>query len=619
LLTLAACQADQTALAPAESSLIEGSASLVDGGPNYVPGEVLVKFKRGATPALRGRAMQVAAAEAKERIVTAAMRSAGDDEGVTVLRTGMAVPRAIEALLASGAVEYAEPNWIYTHDAVSNDPYVTNGSLWGMYGNTSTPANQFGSGAAIAWKNGATDCSSVYIGIIDEGYMYTHEDLTANAGVNPGEVANNGIDDDKNGYIDDVYGWDFVGGNNSVYDGTNDDHGTHVAGTIGAVGGNGKGVAGICWSVKLMGGKFLGSSGGSTANAIKAVDYFTDLKTRHGINLVATSNSWGGGGYSTSLFNAIERAKNADILFIAAAGNSSLNCEINSCYPASYANANVIAVASITSSGAMSSFSNYGSTTIDIGAPGSSVLSTLPGSGGTSTYGTYSGTSMATPHVSGAAALYWSLKPQASAAEIKAAIMSSTIPTTSLSGVTVSGGRLNVSSFTSSLNSPPIAKFSPNCLLLTCTFDGSASSDPDGSIAGYAWTFGDGTEGTGVSVTKSYAVSGNFSVKLTVTDDKGAQGTSTAIVSVTVPPIPPTILSVTGASSRNGTKSATIVWSGNSAAYDVYRNGTKRASARTGTSYVDGLGKYSGSRNYQYKVCVAGSTTSCSADYPFSW
>jgi subtilisin family serine protease len=362
----------------------------------------------------------------------------------------MSVARAMDRLEAHFAVEYAEPNWVYYHDATSNDTYYTNGSLWGMYGATTTPVNQYGSGAAVAWAAEKTNCSSVYVGIIDEGYMHTHPDLAANVGKNPGEVVGNGLDDDGNGLVDDVYGWDFDGNNNTVYDGSSDDHGTHVAGTIGGVGGNGIGVAGVCWSVKLMNAKFLGKRGGTTANAIKAVDYFTDLKTRHRLNLVATSNSWGGGGFSQALQDAIGRANQAGILFIAAAGNSSLNCETSSCYPAEYPNANVIAVASITSTGAISSFSNYGATTIDIGAPGSGIWSTLPvSSKGTVVpgYGSYSGTSMATPHVSGAAALYAAYHPGSSAAQIKDAILGSATATPSLSGKTVTGGRLNVSGF----------------------------------------------------------------------------------------------------------------------------------------------------------------------------
>jgi subtilisin family serine protease len=280
--------------------------------------------------------------------------------------------------------------------------------------------------------------------------MFSHPDLAANAGVNPGEVASNGVDDDGNGLVDDVRGWDFDGNNSSVFDGAGDDHGTHVAGTIGGVGGNGAGVAGVVWNVKLLSAKFLGNRGGTTANAIKAVDYFTDLKTSQGLNIVATNNSWGGGGFSQALKDAIDRANAAGILFIAAAGNSGTNNDATASYPSGYTSANIIAVASITSTGGLSSFSQYGATTVDIGAPGSAIWSTVPRSSKgqvIASYASYNGTSMATPHVSGAAALYASTHPGASAADIKAAIMSSATPTPSLNGKVVSNGRLNVSGF----------------------------------------------------------------------------------------------------------------------------------------------------------------------------
>jgi subtilisin family serine protease len=452
LAALAACAPDQDILAPAtDTQLVTDAQSALQGGGRFVAGEVIVKFRDGTTAVGRGRALGRARGAAAERIITARMRARGDNEGLTVVRSSLSVSAAIAELSADPDVEYAEPNWIYTTDATSNDTYFTNGSLWGMYGASGSPANQFGSGAAIAWAAGRTDCGSVYVGIIDEGYMYTHPDLAANAGRNPGEVAGNGVDDDGNGYVDDVYGWDFDGNNSTVFDGLNDDHGTHVAGTIGGVGGNGTGVAGVCWKVKLLGAKFLGRNGGTTANAVKAVDYYTDLKARHGINLVATSNSWGGGGFSQALADAITRANTAGILFIAAAGNSTFNCDTSTaCYPAEYTSANVLTVASITSTGAISSFSNFGATTIDIGAPGSGIWSTVPSGsrrnivGG---YASYSGTSMATPHVSGAAALYAAYHPGSTAAQIKAAILNSATPTASLAGKTVTGGRLNVSGF----------------------------------------------------------------------------------------------------------------------------------------------------------------------------
>lgn len=422
--------------------------------PDYAPGQYLVKFKTGASELNCKEAMEASGSEVIEKIVTAAMIEAGDVEGVTLMKTDTTVPEAIEAILLCEAIEYAEPNYIYTLGAISNDPYVTDGSLWGMCSSTATGggvANQFGIGATTMWQNDKTDCGDVYVGIIDEGYMLTHEDLVANAGTNPGEIPDDGLDNDGNGYIDDVNGWDFWNDDNTVYDPADgDEHGTHVAGTIGAMGGNGKGVAGVCWDVKLMSGKFLGPGGGSTLDAIRAVDYFTDLKSRRGLNIVATSNSWGGGGFSQLLFDAIERANDAGILFVAAAGNFGSNNDITPQYPSSYTNDNIIAVASITSTGLLSSFSNYGATSVDIGAPGSNIWSTVP-----SGYSPYQGTSMATPHVTGVAALFKALYPAMTATEIKAGILAGATPTTSLSGKVVTGGRVNIAGLTPPPTSSP--------------------------------------------------------------------------------------------------------------------------------------------------------------------
>ena len=414
--------------------------------PEYVAGEVIVKFAAGTSVAIRGAALAAVGGTVGSRIVTQAMKNSGDFEGLTIVRTPMGVSSAVSALSARAGVEFAEPNFYCYHAEVSNDTYYTNGSLWGMYGDATTPANQYGCQAGEAWLAGHTGSSTVLVGEIDEGIMFTHPELVGQVWTNPYDLVDC-IDNDGNGYIDDIHGWDFDGNNNTIYDGPTDDHGTHVAGTIGAKGGNALGVVGVCWNVQIISGKFLGKNGGTTTNAILALDYFSDLKSRHGLNIVATNNSWGGGAFAQSLQDAIERSNQANIVFCAAAGNATINTDVTASYPSCYPNANVIAIASITSTGTISSFSNYGLTTVDFGAPGSAIYSTIPSKTGAASYASYSGTSMACPHVTGAVALYAATHPGASVATIKAALMGSVVPTASLAGKCVTGGRLNVSGF----------------------------------------------------------------------------------------------------------------------------------------------------------------------------
>jgi subtilisin family serine protease len=456
LLAVSVCAA-----AAATSSVRTRAESLPDAtrlaglapGARFVPGEVLVQFKPGASGAEKSFVRGFVGALLAERIETEAMRDAGQP-GLELLslQTGLSVLDAVNLLNSQPAVAFAEPNWVYTHQATSNDPYYTDGSLYGMYGDATTPFNQFGSQAAEAWAAGHTGSRSVYVGVIDEGVQFTHPDLAANIWTNPFDRAD-GVDNDGNGYVDDVRGWDFDGNNNSVYDGSFlglfDSHGTHVAGTIGAVGGNGAGVAGVNWQVTIIPAKFLGAAGGTTANAVKAIDYLTNLKARHGLNLVATNNSWGGGGFSQALLEAIVRGARQNILFIAAAGNDSSDNDAVATYPANYNTAAeagydcIISVASINSAGALSSFSNYGRAQVDLGAPGDGIYSTVPNN----RYGSLSGTSMAAPHVTGGAALYASTHPGATPQSIRAAILNSVVPTASLNGRTLTGGRLNVGGF----------------------------------------------------------------------------------------------------------------------------------------------------------------------------
>ena len=421
--------------------------------PQFAPNEVLVQFRPEVTEAAR------AAARAAVDGVDARRRRAGGGR-LERLTTSMSVQAAIAVLGALPQVEFAEPNWLVYRDQVPNDPFYTDGTQWGMYGDTSTPANEFGSQAGELWPQGFTGSASVYVAVLDEGIDFNHPDLAPNIWTNPFDPID-GIDNDGNGHIDDSHGWDFENDDNSVYDGSPsnleiDSHGTHVAGIIGARGGDGVGVAGVTWNVTMISGKFLDEDGtGSSFDAALAIDYMIDLQTRHGLNIVALNNSWGGGAYSTALHQAIIRAANAGILFMAAAGNETNDNDSSPHYPSNYSTTEaagtqaaasyeaVIGVASLTRTGALSGFSNYGASSVDIGAPGSEIYSTLPGAA----YGYQSGTSMATPYVAGAAALYKSIHPHATAAQIRSAILSQGAATTSLSGRTATGRRLDVSDF----------------------------------------------------------------------------------------------------------------------------------------------------------------------------
>ncbi len=416
--------------------------------PAYVPGVVLVRYAPTTSATTRAAAKQSVSAAAATRISTATT-----NVEKLQLESGASVEDAVTTLGHQPGVIYAEPDYLVAPTDVANDPYVTDGSLWGMEGDTSNPANQYGSQAAEAWPRGLTGNHDIAVGIVDEGVDFHHPDLAANVWTNPFDPID-GIDNDGNGYVDDVHGWDFFNHNNTVFDGNDteglDHHGTHVAGTIAGQGGNGQGVAGVTWNTTLIPAKFLGPGGGSTSDAIAALDYLTDLRIRHGINVVASNNSWGGGGYSQALLDAIERGGRAGILFVAAAGNNGSDTDVNAFYPADYECASggfdcVISVAAINASGARAGFSNFGSRTVDLGAPGENVVSSVPNG----QYEFYSGTSMATPHVTGAIALCASIKPNASPEERKGAVLRSAVPTSSLAGVTTTGGRLDVNAMTS--------------------------------------------------------------------------------------------------------------------------------------------------------------------------
>lgn len=339
------------------------------------------------------------------------------------------VMHGIEACTRAHAItEYAEPDYIVTAaDTEPDDPGYS--QLWGI--------PKIDAPAAWDLHTGTVD---TVIGIIDSGVDYNHPDLAANRWTNPGEVAGNGVDDDGNGFVDDVYGWDFHNNDSDPRD--DNDHGSHVAGTIGAVGDNATGVVGVNWRARLMAIKFLDAVGnGSMSDAIDSIQYAVMMRQR-GVNVCVINASWGGGGSSGGLEAALSASRDADILFVAAAGNYGSNNDASPYYPASIDLDNVIAVAATDGTDARAAFSNYGVTSVDLGAPGVSIYSTTRNGG----YGWKSGTSMATPHVVGAAALLWDFSPASTYAQIRDALLQGVDVVSGMQGKVKTGGRLNVNS-----------------------------------------------------------------------------------------------------------------------------------------------------------------------------
>lgn len=357
------------------------------------------------------------------------------------LSPGKELMRRIQALRDTGVFDYVEPDYIVHINLTPSDTAYSDGTLWGL-NNTGASGGVAGADiqAAEAWDITTGD-ANVIVGVIDTGIRYTHQELVSQMWNNPGEIPGNGIDDDNDGYVDDVHGINSIIGTGDPMD--DNEHGTHVSGTIDAQANGGGPHVGVAWNVKLMGLKFLDANGsGNTSDAIECVNYAVAEKARLGPNVrMILSNSWGGGAFSQGLLDAITAARDAGILFVAAAGNDGNNNDSLPSYPASYEVDNVISVAAIDRSNQLAYFSNYGANTVHLGAPGVDIYSCVNTSD--TAYATFSGTSMATPHVSGVAALIWSAFPNASLAEVRQRLLVGTVPIPALNGVTVTGGRLN--------------------------------------------------------------------------------------------------------------------------------------------------------------------------------
>jgi serine protease len=404
---------------------------------SYATDRVLVTMANGAD-------VKTAVTKLAASPHAAGVEHLGFDIYRVTLPAGVSPASALRPLSAVRGVAVAEPDYVVRLAATPNDPSY--GSLWGL-----NNANDADIDAPEAWDVG-TGTGGTVVAVIDSGVDYTHPDLAANMWRNPGETPGDGVDNDTNGIIDDVFGADFANNDGNPMD--DRDHGTHVAGTIGAVGNNSVGVTGVAWRTRIMAVKFLNANGsGSISNAIRAINY----AITEGASIL--NNSWGAGVYSAGLEAAIVNAKNAGAVFVAAAGNSGVNTDVTPNYPSNHNVDNVLSVAATDSNDNLASFSNYGATTVDLAAPGVSVLSTMPGGG----YGWKSGTSMATPHVAGALAVYWDKNPTMTYTQVISSLLGSVDQKASLAGKTVTGGRLNLKSLMESPppSPPPLPPLSP--------------------------------------------------------------------------------------------------------------------------------------------------------------
>jgi subtilisin family serine protease len=418
----------------------------------FVEGEIIVKLKENVEQILDEQIPEQILRAGGGRVESLSRFKRG---GISLIHldSNLSVEEAVRKANEDPRVEFAEPNYFYgPADTVPNDKQFV--SLWGLRntGNNSVSSGIAGIDidATHAWDI-TTGSDNIVAAIIDTGVDISHRDLRPNAWVNPKEIAGNNIDDDGNGFVDDVNGWNFVAGSNRVFDDFSvDGHGTHVAGTLGAAADDDITVVGVAWHVKLMTLKFIGRQPngeiiGTSADAVKAINYVIDMK-RSGVNVRVINASWAGDESSRALQKAINKAGQEGILFVCAAGNGGFDgiqddVDEGSVFPAGWAgdSTSIVSVTTITASGAVPVWANYGHTGVSVAAPGTEILSTLPGNN----YGIDSGTSMSTPHVAGIAVLLWAQNPSLSPSQVKDRIISSAVPVLGLASRSASAGRAN--------------------------------------------------------------------------------------------------------------------------------------------------------------------------------
>ena len=427
----------------------------------YAPDSVLVKFKPSANASQKARARGL--------VNAASRRGYGIVKNLEKLKLkpNQSVSRAVNRLSRLPFVEYAEPDYLV--QAATNDQYY--GLVYaientGQSINGTTGVADADMDVVEAWSIQTGD-PNLIIAVIDEGVQWDHPDLANNMWRNPGEFAGNGIDDDGNGFVDDVYGYDFYSNDGDPMD--EGGHGTHVAGTICADTNNSIGIAGVVHQCKIMALRFLGPQGGSTSDGIASLDYAVQM------GATISNNSWGGGGFSQALYDSIAAARDADHIFLAAAGNGGSdgigdNNDSGPHYPSNYNLPNVVSVAATDNRDQIAGFSNYGAVSVDIGAPGVDIASTYINDG----YIWNSGTSMATPNVTGVVALIRSEFPSWNYQQVIDHLYATARPAASMQGVTTTGGIANAAAAMAG-GEPPTPPAAPSGLSATATSDSTIS------------------------------------------------------------------------------------------------------------------------------------------------
>lgn len=411
------------------STLAITASALPYSSDKYAGGELLVKFRSGADSARSTALLQ--------RLSSSVVEKLGSGEWHRIrVSDGMTVEQAMAEFSKSSEIVAVQPNFLYYLQLTPNDAQFANSGLYGLARIA----------APTAWDL-TTGSSAVVVANIDTGMRMTHEDLAANIWVNSGEIAANNVDDDGNGFIDDVNGWDFFFNDSNPAD--EHGHGTHTGGTIGAVGNNLVGVVGVNWNVKIMPIKIYNNTGNGSTSAmlINAYNYVRMMKER-GVNIRVTNNSYGGCdeacAYDQATKDALDALGDAGVLNVFAAGNNGTNNDVQPFYPASYTSSHIISVANSNSTDGRNAGSCFGVNSVDLAAPGSGIFSTMIGSN--SAYGNMTGTSMASPHVAGAAALLFAHNPALSVSSAKATLLNTVDPVAAWSGFVRTGGRLNVNS-----------------------------------------------------------------------------------------------------------------------------------------------------------------------------